>query len=297
MKKLCSCALLLCLAAVFSDCAAAQDKPNNMSAPPKVLTVTREFVKPGKSGPTHDKSESAFVEAMRKAKWPTYYFGLDSLSGKTRSLFLTGYDSFDAWEKDNRAQEKNAVLSGELQRAFTADGALLDSMDQSVWRFREDMSMHPTTDIGSARMMEFEVFHLKPGHEADWDTAVKMVKDAYAKGVPDAHWDMFEMVYGGGSTFVVITPLKGGAEIDKNFASGKQFMEAMGQEGMKKLSELSAAAIDSIENNLFAINPHMSYVPDEIANSDPDFWRPKGAASAGHKAKEEKEEKAAPAKP
>jgi len=74
-------------------------------------------------------------------------------------------------------------------------------------------------------------------------------------------------------------------------------MEAMGQEGMKKLSDLSAAAIDSIETNLFAINPHMSYVPDEIINSDPDFWRPKSAASAGHKAKDEKEEKAAPAKP
>ena len=34
----------------------------------EVLTVTREFVKPGKTGEVHDKAESAFVKAMMAAK-------------------------------------------------------------------------------------------------------------------------------------------------------------------------------------------------------------------------------------
>jgi hypothetical protein len=49
----------------------------------------------------------------------------------------------------------------------------------------------------------------------------------------------------------------------------------MGAEGMRKLEALSAAAIESSETNLFMINPKMSYVPDEVAKSAPDFWRPK----------------------
>ena len=274
MKKVCFGVLGVCMAMGFSVGTAAQEHSGSMMTPPKVLTVTREFVKPGKSGAPHDKTESEFVAAMRDAKWPSYYFGLDSLSGKMRSIFLTGYDSFDAWEKDVHAQQKNPKLAAALDRAYADDAPLLDSVDQSVWFFREDQSHHPTTEIGTARMMELGVYHLKPGHEADWDAIVKLVKGAYAKGV-EGHWDMFQMVYGGGPAYVVITPLKGGAEIDRNWAAGKKFEEAMGAEGMRKLEELSAACIESSENNLFAINPKISYVSDEVARSAPEFWRPK----------------------
>ena len=50
-----------------------------------------------------------------------------------------------------------------LDHASVADGALLDAMDQSVWVFREDQSMHPTAGIADVRYMEFEVFEVKPG--------------------------------------------------------------------------------------------------------------------------------------
>ena len=95
-------ALFALLAVGRSGMAAAQDKPAAMM-PPKVLTISREYTKPGKSGTPHEKTESAFVQAMARAKWPTHYLAVESLSGKSRALFLTGYDSFDAWEKDAHA--------------------------------------------------------------------------------------------------------------------------------------------------------------------------------------------------
>ncbi|MDP9337843.1 MAG: hypothetical protein M3P45_03130 [Acidobacteriota bacterium] len=285
MKKLCGYLVGLCLAIPFTSIAAAQDKPASNMAPPKVLTITREFVKPGKTGSIHDKAESAFVKAMTAAKSKTYYIGLDSLSGKLRSLFLTGYDSFDAWEKDQRAQQKDPTLGPAIERALTADAALLEAVDQSVWIYREDQSRNQPGAIGDARYMEFEVFRVKPGHEGDWAMAVKLVQDAYAKAVPDGHWAMYQLVFGGSPSYVVITPLKSAAEIDKNFMADKQFMDAMGTEGMKKLSELSAAAIESVETNLFSMNPHMSYVSDEMAAQAPDFWRPKTPATKHEDAK------------
>jgi hypothetical protein len=56
-------------------------------------------------------------------------------------------------------------------------------------------------------------------------------------------------------------------------------MAAMGEDGMKKLEELSAASIESSETNLFAFNPKMSYVSDDWVKADPDFWKPKPAAA------------------
>ena len=74
--------------------------------------------------------------------------------------------------------------------------------------------------------------------------------------------------------------MKSGADIDKAFANNPKFAAAMGEDGMKKLSALSAAAIESSETNLFAINPKMSYVGEDMVKADPEFWRPKASAPA-----------------
>src|SRR5947209_2052971 len=132
--------LLLCL--LFSAPLAASAQQDGMNGPPKVLVIAREYLKPGKAGGTHEKSESAFVHAMAAAKWPTYYFAMDSLSGPSRSLFFTGYPSFEAWEKDNWAVRKNTTLTAALEHAALADGELLTEFDQNVLALREDLSLN-----------------------------------------------------------------------------------------------------------------------------------------------------------
>ena len=60
----------------------------------------------------------------------------------------------------------------------------------------------------------------------------------------------------------------------------KKFEAAMGPDGMKKLSELSAACIESSQTNLFQFNPKMSYAPEEWIKADPGFWKPTMAVAA-----------------
>src|SRR6201982_3264503 len=110
----------LSLVSTFACVTAAQEVSSGSSSIPKVLQITREFVKPGKAGMAHDKSESAFVDAMVRAKWPTHYIGMTSLSGKSRALYLTSYESFDAWQKDTEAVAKNATLSAAIEHASVA---------------------------------------------------------------------------------------------------------------------------------------------------------------------------------
>ena len=73
--------------------------------------------------------------------------------------------------------------------------------------------------------------------------------------------------------------MKSGSEIDKGFGDMKKFTAALGPDGMKKLSELAAACIESSQTNLFAFNPKLSYVSDEWKKAD-SFWQTKPAAPA-----------------
>jgi hypothetical protein len=266
------------LAVGMPGIARGQDKPMS-HMPPKVLTIFREYTKPGKAGSPHEKTESAFVQANMQAKWPTHYLAVESVTGKPRALFLTGYESFEAWEKDTLATRKNTTLSAALDRAWAADGELLSETDSTALVFHPEYSLRPEVDIPHMRYFEISLYQVRAGHNKDWDEIVKMVTAAYMK-IPDAHWATYAVAYGlQGNTYVIFTPLKSAAEIDKSFAQGKEFMAAMGEEGMKKLGELSAATIESHHANLFMFNPKMSYPADDWVKADPEFWKPKAASA------------------
>jgi hypothetical protein len=82
------------------------------------------------------------------------------------------------------------------------------------------------------------------------------------------------------------------AELDKGLKEDdKKFAEAMGENGMKKLDELFGASVDSSQENLFAVNPSMSYVADEWIKADPGFWKPKAAAPAAKAPADDKKPK------
>jgi hypothetical protein len=280
MTKISPILLGLSIAITGTSLAAAQDA----ATAPKVLQITREFLKPYKNGMAHDKTESAFITALGKAKFPAYYIGLNSLSGKSRALYLTSYDSFADWEKDNKIVDKNPTLNADLDRASVADGENLEGVDSVVYTRDEDLSYHPHADISHARYMEIEVFSIRPGHDKEWREAVKMVKDAYEKAGTNAHWAMFENMFGTErGTFIAISADNSLEELDSNMANGKKFLDAMGDEGMKKLDALTAVAMESWHNELFSINPKQSYVNPDWIKAD-SFWNPKPAAAPAAKA-------------
>ena len=136
------------------------------------------------------KSESAFVQAMTRAKWPTHYFAVSAITGKPRVLFFTGYDSFEAWEKDVQATQKNATLSAALDRAAVADGELLSDSDPPRWSIARNTACVRRSIFAHMRYFEISLYRVRPGHDADWDTIVKMVKAAYEK-IPDVHWAIY----------------------------------------------------------------------------------------------------------
>jgi hypothetical protein len=210
---------------------------------------------------------------------------MTSLSGKPRVLFFTLYDSYEAWEKDAADVEKNPTLSAALDRASEADGALLESSDQNVFTFNEEYSLHPMTDISHMRYLDIWVAHVRPGRDKEWGDLVKLFKSTYEKAAPEEHWAVYEAAYGApGGTYLFLTARKTAGELDRGPQENKAMMTVLGEDGMKKMSELFGAAVESSEGQLFAFNPAMSYPSDEWVKSDPDYWKPKAAAAAAPKA-------------
>ena len=277
MKILSPVVLGLSLAVAGSTLAAAQEAPTTF----KVLQITREDSKPYKGGAAHDKTESAFVQAMTKAKNPAHYFCLTSMSGKSRSLYLSLYDSFAEWEKDNKLVDGNAALSAELERASIADGELLESVEQMIYTSSPELSYKSRRDLSHARYIEMSVFHVRAGHRDEWEKLAKIVKEGHEKAGTSAHWSMYEVAYGtNDGTYMALSADNSMADIDTGYAENKKFMDALGPDGVKEFRALFASAVDTSYSQLFSINPKQSYPPEEWVKNDPDFWKPKPVMAA-----------------
>lgn len=259
----------------------AQEASQAVMGPPPVLVIQREFVKPGK-GAAHEKSESAFVNAMRAAKWPTHYLAVESMSGQPRDLFMIGYPTFDAWEKDNRAFEKDSAFSAQVGKLASTDGDLLSGITQSVYVYDPDNSLH-VEDVVHSRYFEISDYHVKPGHRAEFMELVKLYKDGYAN-LPNANWAMFDSYYGDGNggLYIAISRLTSLSEDDAAMGDDKKFADAVGPEKMKQIRDLTAACLESSQTNLYSFNPAMSYPADEWIKAD-SFWKPKSAVPANKK--------------
>jgi hypothetical protein len=289
MKIISPVLLGLSLAVAGSTLTAAQDA-SSTSTLPKVLQITIEYTKPYKGGAAHDKTESAFVAANERAKFPVHYVAMNALSGKSRALFMTHYDSFAEWEKDNKLVDSNPTLAAEFERAGLADGELLDEVDSVVYTYDEDLSYHPHSDLDKHRVYQISVYHVRPGKQKEWRDVVKMVKEANDKAGTSSHWGMYEIAYGApDGTFIALTGDPSMSAIDLGYSEDKKFREAIGgDEGMRKLDEMFGDAVESSHSELYVVNPKQSYVSDDWIKSDPGFWKPKAAAPAAKPAMEPK---------
>ena len=275
MKKLAGLCVVACLCVCGGAVVAQDGMSEAQMPPPKVLVIEREMIKPGRSGAIHEKSELAFVNAAKAAKWETHYVAATSLSGQPRAIFLFGYPSFEAWEKDNAAVDKNAVFSAAIDKASMADGELQTQYQQSVFTLNPESSLR-AVDAVHARYFEITQFRVKPGHRQEWMELVKLYRNAYEKAAPAAHWAFYDSYYGenNGGYYLIITPMKSLSEDDQSMGDSKKVEETLGPDGMKRVAELTAACLESSESNLFQISPKMSYPAAEWIKAD-SFWAPK----------------------
>jgi hypothetical protein len=174
--------------------AAAQEASPSHS-PPKVLQIFVESVKPGK-GAAHEKVEMGWPQAFRKAKWPTHYLAMTSMSGPAEAWYMTGYESYAAWETDQQNVEKTPTLARELERLSQVDGELLSGTRGVLAVYRPDLSYRPDIDVAQMRYFGLTIITLKPGYDSAFADVRKLAHAGHEKANMDEHWAMYQVTSG-----------------------------------------------------------------------------------------------------
>jgi hypothetical protein len=283
-------AMLWCAAVclVWAMVAQAQE---TMMGPPKVLVIQREMLKPGKA-PAHAKWEAGWPRAFSKANWPTHYIAATGLTGQPRALFFVGFDSLAAWEADNAAVEKDKALSAELDTLLEKDGDYLSESRQAVFSYMDELSYHPQVPVAGTRYFRVYTIHVKPGHGQHFEEVRKIARAAHEKAGLQDHYAVFSTIAGAPTgTYLLFVPMKSLSEIDEfGTVHGKAYKDALGEDGQKKLEEFEREAVESMESNILALAPEMSYPRKEWVDADK-FWAPSAAAKPAAKKADKKADK------
>jgi hypothetical protein len=294
MRKISSLFLGLSFAVSGITMAAAQDMPLTTVQPPKYLQVTVEYTKPGKGGLAHDKTEGAFVQAMTKAKYPIHYFAYNSMSGKPRAIYISGFDSFGELGKANRIFD-NPGVAATFEPLNVADGELLEDSNQLILRYQEDLSLRPGVDLFHHRFLEADIMHVREGHIQEFRELAKLWADLWQKAGTARHTEAFQAQYGeDGFYFVFLTADNSLDDIDSRFdVDGPKFLAIVTDEDRKKMRELRASCLEEDREEIYSVNPAQSYVPDSFIKADPGYWKPKAGGAAKPVAKPAASEKKA----
>jgi hypothetical protein len=248
--------------------------------PAPVLQIIRETVKEGK-GAAHAKTEMEYVRAFRKANFPAHYVALAAMSGGADVLFVGPYESFTQAEQLQKESEKEPLKS-EIEMADAHDGALREP-SRTMWAvYRPDMSYRADDwEAGKTRFVSVATYRTRPGKESDMRRGAAEIIEAYKKSELPVRFLCYQVIAGAPSgTYLFFEPMESLKPFDEMPTRQKAFREAMGEENFNKLMSGANDMFVYMDNNIYSVNPKMSYVSSKTESSDPAFWRPKTAAPA-----------------
>jgi hypothetical protein len=217
---------------------------------------------------------------MTKAKFPINYWAYNSMSGKPRAIYISGFDSFADLGKANKIFD-NPSVAATFEPLNVADGELLEDSKQLIFSYDGDISLRPGVDLLHHRFLEADIIHVRQGHGKEFHDLAKMWVDLYSKAGTSVHWDAFHAEYGEDSGYYVfLTADKSLDDVDAGFADNKKLGTILTDDDKKKLRELRAACIEEDRTEIYSVNPAQSYVPESFIKADPGYWKPKGAMAA-----------------
>lgn len=239
--------------------------------PPKVLVIGREDVKPGKSI-AHEKSETAWTQAFVHSKWPTYFLGMNSITGPSQVWFLIGYNSFADMEKDTLAQRKSAALTAAQNRYSPAESEYLEGGRQLMAELREDISYRPNFNLAEMRYFRVRTSRVKFGHDADYVELRKMLNAAFERTGSKQSVVTFYVTGGApAGTYITFYPSKSAAAWDQPTSLREMFGG-----DYDKFMSLVDKAVSGYEDNYFEFSSTMSYPSPQMIAADK-WWAPKAA--------------------
>jgi hypothetical protein len=242
-------------------------------SPYRILTVTRETVKPGR-GLAHDKLESDWARAQVAAKSSYHFLAIRSITGPRETWFLSGFPSWAEYTRVNKAYDDAPALGAIDARMGPQESEMLTDARSMVLLLRDDLS-YGQGSLPDMRFFTITRVSVRPGHNAEFVDQRKLVKAAHETAHVADSFSVYEATAGApAGTFFVFVGRKSMSEIDDaETVHGAAYLAAMGgDEGRKRSAAAAANYAVSSQTDHYAFLPKQSMVSAEWAKSDLSYW-------------------------
>ncbi len=255
-----------------------------MTKPAPILVIYKEDLKAGHTA-SHDQLEENFARTYAKVPGARHYLALNSLSGPTQAWFVQPYATLEDVEKEFQAgQNAPQTVKTSLERIMGGEDGNLTKQTAITTVYRDDLSYNSdVSNLPKMRYLEVITFHVRPGREDGFMEAANLIKAAYQKSNVPMGWACYQVFAGAPSgTFYIFRTLDSLAKADPTNRERMQTIhQALGDEGQKRLAQLTTDSIAMEETDFYAFNPKTSYAPPEFAAADSFWQRPTQLAQVG----------------
>jgi len=251
--------------------------------PPNILNIESINIKPYADGP-YDKVASEYPGLSQQLKDPMHFLAMEALTGAPRAIYLSGFDSFEALQKNEEWTPSDATADAKIDALDARQAEYISEVHHTLWHYRPDLSNNVTgADIPHSHYWEVIVFHMRPGHDEQFKELTKLYRDANTKSGQNFPWATYESMMGVTDSYLVLVPMTSLKDEDAGLAHEKDFGAALGDEGQNRMNKLTEESVASVEDNLWMVNPDWSYVDKSWVDADPHYWGSQPAAETTHK--------------
>lgn len=243
--------------------------------PPNLLNIETDNVKAYEFAP-YNKVAEEYPALSAKHKQPSHYLALDSITGAQRALYLFDYESYETMQKQGDAFMGDAAVKAAFDALNAREAPYTSEVHNVIWHYRPDLSNNTAgADLPHSHYWEVIIFHMKSGHDAQFNELTKLYKDTNLKIGQNVPWATYEALQGAQDSYCVLVPMVSLKDEDTGLSHMKGFGEALGEEGMHRMDRLSEEGVASVEDNLYRVDPLASYIDKAWIDADPGYWAPK----------------------
>jgi len=243
--------------------------------PPNLLNIETDNVKAYEFVP-YNKVAEEYPALSVKTKQPSHYLALNSMTGAPRAIYIFDADSYETMQKETEEFMGNAAVKATFDALDAEEAKYTSEVHYVIWHYRPDLSNNPTgADLPHSHYWELIIFHMKSGHDSQFDELTKLYKETNAKIGQNIPWATYESMQGAQDSYLILVPMVSLKDEDNDLAHMKDFGEALGEEGAHRMDRLSDEGVASVEDNIYNVDPHSSYVDKSWVDADPKFWAPK----------------------
>ena len=247
-------------------CLAASAAAQGLTDPPPIVQLVR---KPGTAG--------ASIKPYADAGAAVHVIGMRSVTGLPETWMVENHYTFASVED---LDQKLAALapvrvmndpSDPLYDDVLAPTRTMLALYHPEWSYRADQAIR---NFARARYFQITIYRIRPGADAGFSDLIRLRRATADVVNLDRPELAYQIVSGAPSgTLAFLAPILSLRAMDNGVASVPVFAEGLAAAKDKEGSKLASDIIISSERLLFRVEPRISYVSDDFAAADTDFWR------------------------